>query len=538
MNFEFLKEIGRQLLRIWREIKTYQKFTLIAVAIVLFSIMIFLVANAASTSYVALYPAERLLTSDAAEIKIFLDSERVAYQLKGDTLILVPESQVHRLRMDLAAIGIPKMHTGKGFELFDTNTWIKGEKELQIMEMRALKGQLEMDISEYENIKSVSVILDMAAPRPFGGSMYKTKASVILNLMPGARLGNSQLRAMTYHIAGAVRGLTPNMVAISDTTGKLYQALDPNGEVDMLRSAEIALEERLKSKIDGMLAMVVGPENYYSTVQVVMNRQKKESERKIYSGTSEEGRRLGDPVISSVTESGLEMLERERAEVGMPGTNSEAVAGIVAGNDEILNRSENRNQLYRQMAVPMEHVKVASIPGRIQTLSLGVLIDKTITIDTNADLPQKEIVEGKRNAELLKEEILNQMKKIVEGYGVRVQPAVDFVEFDKTRFNQRIQKETLSNAMDIFTQIGTVVFIVLVVIGMFWTFNQFWRRYMLQPPDLEKEEPEEEEVPPFSVSTEPSVAEVEAMMESIKMRLQSDPKTVIEVIKDWIIVGK
>ena len=87
----------------------------------------FLVMNAASSRYVPLFPSERLLVSDAAEVKEYLDGLRVAYQLKSDTLILVPEKDIHRLRMDLASIGLPKMHSGKGFELFDSNTWIKGE---------------------------------------------------------------------------------------------------------------------------------------------------------------------------------------------------------------------------------------------------------------------------------------------------------------------------------------------------------------------------------------------------------------------------
>ena len=414
MNLEFFKDIGKQLARIWREIKTYQKFTVILVGVLLVVMLAFLMFHAASTKYASLYPAQRFSMSDAAEIKEYLDGARVPYKLRGDTLILVPENEVHRVRMDLAAVGLPKLHSGKGFELFDTNTWIKGEKELQILEMRALKGELERDIAQYDNIRSAIVTLDIATPRPFGGTMYKTKSSVILTLMPGARLSNSQLRSITYHVAGSVRGLQPNMVAISDSSGKLYQGLDPNGDFDILRSAEIALEERLKSKIDGMLAMVVGHENYYSTVQVSMSRQKMSEERRIFQGTIG-GVDLGEPVIMSVTESGLQLSERERAETGTPGSNTEAVAGAVAGSSaDLLNRDETRNQMYRQMAVPVDHVKINSKPGKINTISIGVLIDKTITLENDADLPEEEINEGKRNSELIKVEITSQLKRFLK----------------------------------------------------------------------------------------------------------------------------
>jgi len=376
MNFDFLKDIVNQLNGIWKEIKTHQKFTVVLVLVVLLSLLGFMVFNAASTRYAPLFPAERLLISDSAEIKTYLDGSRIPYKLRGDTLILVPDQQVHRIRMDLAAVGLPKANSGKGFELFDTNTWIKGEKELQVMEMRALKGELERDINEYDNIKSCSVILDLAPPRPFGGSMYKTKASVILSLMPGARMGHSQLRSITFHVSGAVRGLLPNMIAISDTTGKLYQAIDPDGDIDMLRSAEVAIEERLKAKIDGMLVMVVGIDNFYSTVQVSMTRNRSVRERKIFSGMVD-GTNLGDPVVMSVTESGVEMTEREMTERGSPGSNNEAVAGAVpGGSGELLNRNETRSQQYRQMAVPVDHIKINSLPGSIDSISIGVLIDK------------------------------------------------------------------------------------------------------------------------------------------------------------------
>lgn len=534
MNLEFLKEIGKQLLNVWHEIKIYQKFTIVLIALFLLGMLSFLVINASSTRYASLFPANRLLISDAAEIKEYLDGSRIPYKIKGDSLILVPSSQIHRIRMDLAAVGLPKLHSGKGFELFDSSTWIKGEKELQVLEMRALKGELERDISEYENIRSSSVILDIAPPRPFGGSMYKTKASVILNIMPGARLSTSQLRAITFHIAGAVRGLLPNMIAISDTSGKLYQAIDPDGNMDMLRQSEVAYEERLKAKVDGMLSLVVGHGNFYSTVQVIMNRERVAEERRIFSGVVN-GVDLGEPVLRSITESGLQVSEQERAEQGTPGTNNEAVAGAVPGEaQETLNRNENRQQQYRQMAVPLDHIKMQSTPGKIDSISIGVLIDKTISVDSSSDLPEDSLVDGKRNTEQLSEEILNQLQKILEAYAVKTTPAVDFVEFDKTRFNKQVSENSWNSFMYLASQAGTVTFIVLTVLGMFWTFNRFWKRQMMQPPSLEPEEEEEE----MEYTEEPSVVEVEAMVEAIKTKLQSDPIPIVETIRDWLAEGK
>lgn len=529
MNWDFFKAFGKQLADIWNGIKTYQKFTVIVAGTFLFGLLLFLTFQAASTRFAPLYPPGRLSMTDASDVKGYLDGAGTPYKIKGNSTILVAEQKIHSIRMDLAAVGIPKSNHGKGFELFDSNTWIKGEKELQVLEMRALKGQLERDISSFVNIKNARVILDIAPPRPFGGSLYKTKASVILDLMPGARLNNSELRSITFHVSGAVRGLQPNMIAISSTTGKLYQAIDPDGDYDMLRSAEVSLEERIKAKVDGMLGTVVGHDNYYSTVQVLMNRDKSSKERKIFSGEID-GTNLGDAVLMSITESGMQLSESEKANIGTPGTNTEAIAGAVVGSGEdILKRKENRSQQYRQMAVPMDYVKTRTSPGKLESISIGVLIDKTITVDSDSSIPASDLVDGKRNTEDLEKDVQSQLNIILLGYNVKVEAAVDFVEFDKTEVNELATEETWGNALDIGTKVGTGLFILLTVIGMFWTFNRFWKRHMSQPPNLEEEEEEN-----FDFVEEPSLMEIEAMVESIKSRFHSDSHPIIETLREWL----
>jgi hypothetical protein len=149
----------------------------------------------------------------------------------------------------------------KGFELFDSGTWIKGEKELQMLEMRALKGQLESEIEKFENIKNASVILDFGHTRTFGAIQNKPKASVILSLIPGASLSPSTLMAITSHLVGGVRGLESRDVAISDTAGRIYQTigLDPACE-------KLIFEERLRADLDRLLSKIVGVGHFHMTL--------------------------------------------------------------------------------------------------------------------------------------------------------------------------------------------------------------------------------------------------------------------------------
>ncbi len=139
----------------------------------------------------------------------------------------------------------------KGFELFDTSTWIKGEKELQVLEWRALKGQLENDLATFEAIQEARVILDIPSERLFRIGEGEAKASVIVTLSPEAHLTPSQIGAISYHLAGAVRGLKPHKIAISDTKGRVYQTTEKSDE-------KMVLENRVIDELDNLLKKTWG----------------------------------------------------------------------------------------------------------------------------------------------------------------------------------------------------------------------------------------------------------------------------------------
>lgn len=271
-----MRELIQQCLMLWHDLKVIQKWTVVGILLFVGCALMALFVRS-SSHYVPLYPASYLQTIDLSDMRRYLESASIPYKENGKKEFLVPEEDAEQIRMELLTGGMPKQEAGKGFELFDTNTWIKGDKELQVLEMRAIKGQLERDLAGFEQIKNASVILDLAPPRLLGGSQYKTKASVILTLMPHAHLSLSQLRAITYHLAGAVRGLEPSRIAISDTQGRLYQTIHENGEKEDSVDTLLIFEGNLKEKIDQMLSKLVGEEGYFSSVQAVLGQDSKQS---------------------------------------------------------------------------------------------------------------------------------------------------------------------------------------------------------------------------------------------------------------------
>lgn len=516
MKIDFNRTIIPQMMNLWKKMKTSQKASIIILSSLLFSFGAFLIFRGSETKYTPLFSSDRLFSnSDITEIKSHLDHLKIPYIVHGDNTILVPTNQVYRARLDLASSGFPKLPSeNKGFELFDSGTWIKGEKELQVLELRALKGQLEKDISQFDNIRSASVILDIAPPRPFGGTLYKTKASIILNLTPGARLSASELRAITFHIAGAVRGLTPNMVAISDTTGRLYQPIDPEGNTDLIRNSEMALEEHLKAKVDGMLSTVVGFDNFYSAVQVVMNREKTTEERKVYSGSAE-GNHLGNSISNKITEI-QNHLEGAQGEV--KGKKNESSSGP-------LNPILNQFQENKQQSMPLDSMKISSGPGKIENISIAILIDQE-TVLRKFGFPKGEVEQ--RDLEKFRLEIKNQIDTVLKGYQVPINSAVNFARFDPSRFTlQPTPKEANShipafnwNNTAILTLLATLFLLLVLLVG-----------YQLLFARSHKGRKSYENDDPVSVFT---WKEREKMISILKSKLKDNPDAIASSFQDWL----
>ncbi len=409
----------QQINHLWRGFSPVQKGALSALALGSLLLLAALVWRPTlSAPLVPLFPVNQKENVNLAAIRSYLERAGIPYKMQGEHNLLVPRGEVQHLRNEIAESGALPANKQDGYELFDSMTWIRGEKELQVLELRAIKGQIERDLMRFDNIRSASVILDIPPSRPFGHSGLQPKASVLLTLVPGSRLSQQEIAAISFHVAGAVKGLTPNMIAISDTTGHLYQAIEASGTggFDAIRQSEISLEEQIKSKVDGFLSNIVGPENFYTTVQVTLNRERTSQERKIYSGKVE-GVELGNPVVISVRES---KDEQGPNEVKLPWLLSQKLQ--LKPPVENQNQQEDISQV-KQMAVPMDYIKTNSSPGKVQSLSIGAIINRDVLTGEGSAAERDQ----------LRQQISEQLATIIKGYQAEGEQTVSFLPFTKTQ---------------------------------------------------------------------------------------------------------
>ncbi len=200
---------------------------------------------------------------DAAATVAKLKELKAPYQLEaGSSTILVPESKVADLRLELASAGVLR-GGGVGFESFDKMKLGATEFEQHVLYRRALEGELARTIGSIAAVQSARVHLVLPEKSVFITRQEAASASVVLKLRAGRTLGPSEVAGIVHLTASAVSGLTADKIAVVTTEGDMLKKPRPDGaagggnDEDRLaeqRSTEAQLEERARA----MLERVVG----------------------------------------------------------------------------------------------------------------------------------------------------------------------------------------------------------------------------------------------------------------------------------------
>jgi flagellar M-ring protein FliF len=195
-----------------------------------------------------------------------LEALNIPYEQKGDGgTILIPSDQVSKIRMQLAAEGLPS--AGVGYEIFDKNDTFGTTAFVQnVNRLRALEGELARTIKSLDAIEQARVHLVIPDRQVFARDNQPPSASVVVKAR--SRLSRGQVSAIQHLVAAAVAGLTANNVALVDDKGEL---LAGGGDADTATGAAqeertSGFEDRLRQRVENIVSSIVGPG--HSRVQV------------------------------------------------------------------------------------------------------------------------------------------------------------------------------------------------------------------------------------------------------------------------------
>jgi len=261
LNFE---ELFKQIIALTQKLNKKQKIIIISSIVLVVAILSFLIVFNTSSKkpedgYAILF--ENLSSKDAALIVQYLEKKQIPYIIPEDGVIEVPKDKVQKLRLDVAAQGLPK--TSKvGFEIFDKSSFGITDFEQKIKYLRALEGELAKTIESLNAVESAKVNIALPKESVFVEKEVLPTASVVIKLKPNMILTPKQIKGIKYLVASAVPKLKPENVKIVDQYGNLLGEDDELIRNNELLKAELEyrkrMEKALEEKIISILAPIIG----------------------------------------------------------------------------------------------------------------------------------------------------------------------------------------------------------------------------------------------------------------------------------------
>ena len=258
-----MKTLAQQVVAIWRQLGLNQRITIFVAAIAVIAGMTALVIWSHRPEMQLLYG--RLSDKDVSEITSLLQEQSIKYELgAGGQSIYVPSDQVLKLRMDLAAKGVPA-GDGVGFEIFDRTNFGISDFVQHTNYTRALQGELARTIAQLHGVRSARVMIVMPENRLLlSDGKSKPTASVFVDAGAGT-LDHEAVNSIRFLVANSVEGLQLDDVAVVDSSGNvLTEDMKDDGEygaADSQMKLRRNVEDYLSTKVETMLAKVLGPGN-------------------------------------------------------------------------------------------------------------------------------------------------------------------------------------------------------------------------------------------------------------------------------------
>ncbi|MCR1286279.1 flagellar basal-body MS-ring/collar protein FliF [Shouchella clausii] len=371
---EKAKQFKNQVQTFWTESSTLRKSAVISVVLLLLLAIALAAALLFRTNYAPLY--SQLTLAEAGQIQEALEQRGVAARVSNDgTTIHVPEADVDRLKVDLAAEGLPK--SGSIDYAFFQNQMGFGmtDNEFTVIERSLMQTELAELIRGVQGVEQANVIITLPEESVWLNSGQESStAAVVLQLEPGYTLDSSQVKALYHLISKSVPNLPIENIVLSDSQFNNYtyqeEETSPAASFQSQREIKQEIESDLKQTINQLLSAVVGPENAIVSVTADIDFTQEQRTEDLVEPVDEE--EVSGLAIS--VERINEMYEGTTGnEEGVAGVGDEIpnYTGAAGGGDSESERTEERINY----EVNRIHREIIESPYEIRDLGIQVMVN-------------------------------------------------------------------------------------------------------------------------------------------------------------------
>ncbi len=488
---------------------------------------------------------------DGAAIITALQQMNVPYKFSesGGGAILIPEKQVHEIRLRLAGQGLPKGGL-PGFELMENQKFGSSQFLEQVNYQRALEGELARSVQSLSAVQSARVHLAIAKPSVFSREKQQPSVSVLLNLHPGRVLSVEQVSAIVHLMSSSVPSLSVKNVTVVDQNGNLLSTQNDGKQDSRFDAKQLEyiqeLEENYIRRIEAILTPITGAANVRAQVTADMDFSRIERAEEIYrpNNTESEAAAIRSQKTFEATSIG------SKIDGGIPGalTNrppEPAAAPIEAGG-------ENKEADDKTPPVPTDQKKESTInyevdktvqhtqqsTGNIKRLSAAVVVNYRKKIDENGEVTYEPLT-----AEEIKE--INSLVREAMGYSEKRGDSLTVTNGLFTADSATVLDIPLWKDPDVIMlakEIGKQLLIAAVVLFFLLKILRPFLKSLTQPPPSPEPEKLSGEAALNQLSEQGDGTALQAIQKSVfdenlkkaKQLAVDEPTIVANVVKDWI----
>lgn len=324
----------------------------------------------------------------SGEVVAALDQRGARYEVRG-TSIFVPADQRDRLRMTLAAEGLPA-NTTQGYEILDNLSGFGTTSQMfDAAYWRAKEGELARTMVASPHIKSARVHISTPTAQPLRREQTPTAAVTVATKL--RRLQAGQADALRFLVASAVPGMQPEDVAVIDGAHGLVQG----GEDPAMPGDQDDRAAEIRARVERLLAARVGPGNAVVEVSLdTVTESESITERRIDPDS-----RIA--ISTEVEESANTAADSSGGDVTVA---SNLPDGDAEGGGGTSKTDSSESRAVTNYGVSETQREVVRAPGAVRRLTVAVLVN---TVETKTDTG--EVQQSPRS-----EEELEDLRQLVE----------------------------------------------------------------------------------------------------------------------------
>lgn len=344
-------------------------------------------------SYAVLF--SNISERDGGAILSALQQMNVPYKFsESGGAILVPQHQVHDMRLRLASQGLPKGGL-VGFEIMETQKLGLSQFIEQINFQRALEGELSRSIQSLAAVQGARVHLAIPKQTAFLRDEQKPSASVLVNVHAGRNLEPGQVAGIMHMVASSVPHLTTANVSVIDQNGNLLSAEMGRQRGGALDATQLKYVQEIETsyvrRIENILAPMVGPGNFRAQVTADVDFSQAEQVAETYKpnpapDTSIRSQQISEAGVGASAAAGVPGALSNQPPVpataplttppapGTPGAAPAAAApGATAAGTTLPANARRDATINYELDKTIKHVRQAS--GAIKRLSVAVVVN-------------------------------------------------------------------------------------------------------------------------------------------------------------------